>query len=80
MLNHVSFCGSCTFIGELGVRTYCSIKDYRGPKKRGRSAQSYKFFNKLDKVLGDKACNNYYTRYYHNSISCNQILMEDVSW
>ncbi|XP_031351374.1 uncharacterized protein LOC116176752 [Photinus pyralis] len=40
------------------VRVYRSIKDNKGPKKSGRGTQSYKYFQSLDDILGDKPSNN----------------------
>ncbi|KAB0803368.1 hypothetical protein PPYR_00338 [Photinus pyralis] len=36
------------------LRVYRSIKDNKGPKKSGRGAQHYKYYNHIDEIIGDK--------------------------
>lgn len=40
------------------MRVYRSIKDNKGPKKTGRGAQNYKYFEKIQEIVGDKPSNN----------------------
>lgn len=50
---------------------YKSIKDNKGPKKTGRGAQSYLYFEKLDEILGAKPSNTKSKDVIDVGISCD---------